>query len=69
MHRREMSVLASRNALSGDFSRIIRLIEDGKIDTRPWMTHRAKLDEVPSRFTEWMQPETGVLKAIVSLDD
>lgn len=69
MHRREMSVLASRNAFSGDFSRIIALIEDGKIDTRPWMTHRAALEEVPSRFTEWMQPETGVLKAIVSLDD
>lgn len=30
MHRRELTLLASRNALSADFSRIIQLIEDGK---------------------------------------
>jgi alcohol dehydrogenase len=67
MHRREMSVLASRNALSRDFSRIIQLIEDGRIDTNPWMTHAAALEDVPGVFTEWMRPESGVLKAVVSV--
>ncbi len=67
MHRRELSVLASRNALASDFTRIIRLIEDGQIDTNPWMTHRASLEEVPMRFTEWMNPESAVLKAVVSV--
>ena len=41
LHRREMTLLASRNALPDDFRRIIGLIEDGRIDTRPWITHRA----------------------------
>ena len=68
MHRREMSVLASRNAWSRDFSRILRLIEDGKIQTKPWMTHRASLEEVPGVFTDWMNPEAGVLKALVSVE-
>jgi alcohol dehydrogenase len=67
MHRREMSVMASRNAMSGDFSRIISLIEAGKIDTDPWMTHSAALEEVPGVFTNWMLPESGVLKAVVSV--
>jgi alcohol dehydrogenase len=67
MHRREMSVMASRNAMSGDFSRIISLIEAGKIDTNPWMTHSAALEEVPGVFTNWMLPESGVLKAVVSV--
>lgn len=67
MHRRELSVLASRNALASDFTRIIRLIEDGQINTNPWMTHGASLEEVPMRFSEWMNPESAVLKAIVSL--
>jgi threonine dehydrogenase-like Zn-dependent dehydrogenase len=31
MHRRELTIFASRNALSRDFSRIISLIEDGTI--------------------------------------
>jgi len=67
LHRRELSVLASRNALAGDFTRIIQLIEDGKINTNPWMTHSATLEEVPQRFAEWMNPESAVMKAVVSL--
>ncbi|MEY5026032.1 MAG: hypothetical protein RLZZ244_1560 [Verrucomicrobiota bacterium] len=67
MHRREMSVLASRNALSRDFAKIIGLIEAGRIDTNPWMTHRAELAEVPGVFSDWMKPESGVLKAMVSV--
>ncbi|MSU47566.1 MAG: zinc-binding alcohol dehydrogenase family protein [Opitutus sp.] len=68
MHRRELSILASRNALSGDFARIIRLIEDGTIDTRPWITHRTKFDDMIAEFPTWLKPETGVIKAIVALE-
>src|SRR5204863_7590110 len=45
MHRREMTLLASRNALSADFAGIISLIEEGRIDTRPWISHHAEVDE------------------------
>jgi len=40
LHARELTVYASRNALPADFERIIKLIEEGRIDTRPWITHR-----------------------------
>jgi 2-desacetyl-2-hydroxyethyl bacteriochlorophyllide A dehydrogenase len=69
MHRRELTLFASRNALSPDFTKIITLIEDGKIDTSPWITHRAALEEVPGRFTDWLNPASGVLKAVVSVGD
>jgi 2-desacetyl-2-hydroxyethyl bacteriochlorophyllide A dehydrogenase len=68
MHRREMTLLASRNALSADFARIIQLIEDGKIDTRPWISHKAAFDDMIGEFPRWLQPETGVIKAIVDID-
>lgn len=68
MHRRELTLLASRNALSGDFTRIIRLIGDSEIDTAPWITHQAAFEEVPEVFPSWLKPETGVIKAVVSLD-
>ena len=68
MHRREMTLLASRNALSADFARIIRLIEDGRIDTRPWISHHAAFDDMIEAFPRWLQPETGVIKAIVDVD-
>jgi 2-desacetyl-2-hydroxyethyl bacteriochlorophyllide A dehydrogenase len=67
LHRRELDILASRNALAGDFTRIIKLIEDGVIDTRPWITHHAKFDDMIGTFDSWTRPETGVIKAIVEI--
>jgi 2-desacetyl-2-hydroxyethyl bacteriochlorophyllide A dehydrogenase len=64
-HRRELTLLASRNALPGDFTRIIRLIEAGRIDTSPWITHRAPLSGVVAAFPAWARPETGVIKAMI----
>jgi alcohol dehydrogenase len=67
MHRREMTLLASRNALPADFDRIIGLIEDGRIDTRPWITHRTPFDAMIGNFESYTRPETGVIKAIVEV--
>ena len=64
-HRRELTLHASRNALPGDFTRIIRLIEAGRIDTTPWITHRASSDQVVAEFPGWTKPETGVIKAMI----
>ncbi len=67
LHRREIAILASRNALPGDFTRIIALIEEGKIDTVPWITHHAAFDEMIDVFSTWLKPETGVIKAVVNV--
>ncbi len=68
MHRREMTLLGSRNAHPKDFTRIIQLIEDGRIDTQPWITHRAKFDDMIAAFPSWLKPESGVIKAVVSVE-
>jgi len=68
MHRRELTLMASRNALSRDFTRIIALIEEGKINTAPWITHHSAFDDVPDIFPSWLKPETGVIKAVVCVD-
>jgi alcohol dehydrogenase len=67
MHRRELTLLASRNALPPDFTRIVKLIEDGRIDTRPWITHQTTFDELIENFPSYTKPETGVIKAVVSV--
>jgi len=66
-HRRELTLLASRNALPADFTRIIGLMESGRIDTSPWITHRAPLSEAGGRFSGWVLPETGVIKAMIDV--
>ena len=68
MHRRELSIHASRNAMPADFERIIQHIEEGRIDTRPWITHRTSFNEMIGNFPSYTRPETGVIKAIVEVD-
>lgn len=67
MHRPEVTLKASRNALPADFTRIIGLIEDGTINTDPWITHRTTFDGVLDDFDRLTRPETGVIKAIIDV--
>ena len=67
MHRRELSILASRNALARDFGRIIGLIEAGTIDTGPWITHRIPFADTIRAFPGFLEPDSGVLKAVVEM--
>jgi 2-desacetyl-2-hydroxyethyl bacteriochlorophyllide A dehydrogenase len=64
-HRREVTLLASRNSLPRDFERIIKLVEDGAIDTGPWITHRAPCDQLIKEIPRWLSPDARVIKAIV----
>ena len=68
-HKPEGTLLCSRNALSADFARIIALIEDGRIDTGPWITHRSAFEELIDVFPSYTRPETGVIKAVVEVGD
>lgn len=66
-HRRELTLLASRNSTAAEFTGIISLMESGQIDTTPWITHRAGYDDVVETFPTWLEPETGVVKAMLEL--
>lgn len=68
MHRREISFLASRNAVSNEFTRIIRLIEGGMLDTGPWITHRVGFGGVIDAFPVFLDPAAGVVKAMVEIE-
>jgi alcohol dehydrogenase len=67
LHRRELTLLASRNALSSDFSRIIGLIETGKIDTGPWITHRVPFADTIQQVPLLLELTSGVIKAVIEI--
>ena len=67
MHRRELTLLASRNALSRDFTRIISLIEEGRIDTQPWITHHVPFADTIRAFPGFLEPGSGVIKAVIEM--
>lgn len=66
-HRKELSILASRNSF-GLFPRIIRLMEEGRIDTSHWVTDRLHLSEVVSQFGS-LPARTTLMKAMVEVNE
>jgi len=66
-HRRETTLLASRNALPEDFRRVMQSLETGRIDVRRWITHRAGIEDGVDAFAAWTQPASGVVKAMVEV--
>ena len=67
-HKKELTLMASRNALPADFKQIIRMMEEGAIDTDAWITHRSTFDAMVDTFEFWLKPETQVIKAVVTMD-
>ncbi|MCW9707918.1 zinc-binding alcohol dehydrogenase family protein [Fodinibius salsisoli] len=66
-HKKELTLMASRNALAADFKQIIRSIEEGTISTDPWITHRASMDTMIDEFDQWVNPKSKVIKAILEI--
>jgi threonine dehydrogenase-like Zn-dependent dehydrogenase len=66
-HRRELTLCASRNATAKTFREIIGLIEAGRIDTKPWITHRFELAETPTIFPSAIAGNPAVLKAMITV--
>ena len=66
-HRRELTLLATRNAVASDFTRILQLIREGRIQTQPWISHRIPFAEVPATFPTLLQPDSGMVKAIINM--
>jgi 2-desacetyl-2-hydroxyethyl bacteriochlorophyllide A dehydrogenase len=65
-HRRETTLLASRNATPQDFETVIEAMRNGKVPIDALNTHKADLMELPDVMEAWMDPASGVIKAIVA---
>lgn len=66
-HKREMSILGSRNATRADFEQVISTLRQKKLSMDGYITHRESLTELPSAMDKWLLPDTHVVKAIVEL--
>jgi 2-desacetyl-2-hydroxyethyl bacteriochlorophyllide A dehydrogenase len=65
-HKRETTLLASRNALDSDFAHVIARIRDGSIPTSALHTHSIEAADTPRRLPELIASMDSVLKAIVN---
>jgi 2-desacetyl-2-hydroxyethyl bacteriochlorophyllide A dehydrogenase len=64
-HRRETTLLSSRNATLEDFETVMKAMREGQVPDAALATHRLSLAEVPTGFHRLLDPAEGVIKAIV----
>jgi 2-desacetyl-2-hydroxyethyl bacteriochlorophyllide A dehydrogenase len=63
-HKRETTLMGSRNATREDFERVLAAVRSGAIDADRFITHRAPFDTMIDAFEGWLRPESGVIKAM-----
>lgn len=66
-HKREMSLVGSRNALREDFDWVMSAIRDGLIDTDALCSREITLDELSESFATLAADRGDLIKVIVNL--
>ncbi|HUQ96132.1 MAG TPA: zinc-binding alcohol dehydrogenase family protein [Chitinophagaceae bacterium] len=67
-HKRETTLLSSRNAKRADFEQVISSIKSGLIKPGAYINNVVKFGEVKDRFASWLDPKAGVIKTVVEID-
>ena len=65
LHKRETTLLGSRNATLEDFELVLTAMRNGQIPDRALNTHRLRLSEVATEFSKLLDPAAGVIKALI----
>lgn len=66
-HKRESTLMSSRNATREDFEQVIDAMKKGMVDPTTYITHRVKFSGVKDVFESWLNPKEGVIKAVVEM--
>lgn len=66
-HKREATLMSSRNATREDFEHVIASMKRNEIDPTTYITHRVLFNQVKDEFESWLNPSNGVIKAMVEM--
>ena len=67
-HKREATLMSSRNATREDFQKVMSAMKNKLIDPSNYITHRTVFTDVKQEFPQWLNPANGVIKAMVSME-
>jgi 2-desacetyl-2-hydroxyethyl bacteriochlorophyllide A dehydrogenase len=68
-HKRETTLMSSRNALREDFEYVISCIKENKLRPLDFITHRLSLGALQSEFKELIGSKELVVKAMVNVGE
>ena len=66
-HRKELTLLGSRNATGQDFDRVVAAIRDGSAPVDRLITHRTDLARAAMDIPRWAIEKTGLIKAVIEI--
>ncbi len=67
-HKREATLMSSRNATRADFEYVISCIKNGSIKPLDFITHRVHFEDVKANFESFSAPCNNVIKAMISFN-
>ena len=66
-HKREMTLMSSRNATREDFLWVLQCLAEKRLDLAPLITHRCDFDRLVEEFSAWTSPGSGLIKGMVKV--
>lgn len=66
-HKREATLMSSRNATHDDFAMVINSMKKGLVNPATYITHRSPFAAVKDNFSSWLDPKNGVIKAMIEV--
>lgn len=67
-HKREATLMSSRNATRQDFEHVIAAMKAGWVDPTTYITHKVLFEAVKDEFAGWLDPKNGVIKAMARFE-
>jgi 2-desacetyl-2-hydroxyethyl bacteriochlorophyllide A dehydrogenase len=67
-HKREATLMSSRNATAADFEYVMDCMRKKRIQPLEFITHRVAFENTGNEFAKWLNPAAGVIKAMVELN-
>jgi 2-desacetyl-2-hydroxyethyl bacteriochlorophyllide A dehydrogenase len=64
-HKREATLMSSRNANVSDFEHVMDCIKNGLVQPTNYITHKVAFSEVATQFESLLDPNSKVVKAMV----
>jgi 2-desacetyl-2-hydroxyethyl bacteriochlorophyllide A dehydrogenase len=64
-HRKEMTLLASRNATAEDFAHVMAAMRAGLVPVDRLITHRTTLAKAVTDLPRWATSKSGLIKAVI----
>jgi len=67
-HKRESTLMSSRNATRQDFDYVLQSLRSGTIDPKRYITHRGSFESMIEQFNDWIDPKNNAIKIIIDVD-